>query len=273
MSRVIEIEKTLRANSVGCCIYCGATKDLTDEHIIPLALGGNYVLPDASCIACAAITSEFEGRVLRGFMLDARTVGDYPTRHAKKRPTSLPLRVERSGIFEQVDLPPKEHPGLLHLPIFEPPDALTGRRRGTGVSVCGAETLYFGKNPAAVAQSLDVKTIRFTVNWDITSFARLLAKIGYSYAVSSVGLLPRACVSVLPLILGTVDDASHWLGSAQFKLTVESKNPTHALAYAWVPDRRDSKSRFLVVRVKLFVPSGATGYEIVVYRSTEITAA
>ncbi len=46
------------------CIYCGVTKlpagvsRFTDEHVIPLALGGNLVLREASCTACARIINK-----------------------------------------------------------------------------------------------------------------------------------------------------------------------------------------------------------------------
>src|SRR5271165_2543948 len=50
---------------IGRCIYCGAKRytsndplaKLGDEHIIPLAFGGNLLLPEASCRACEKITS------------------------------------------------------------------------------------------------------------------------------------------------------------------------------------------------------------------------
>src|SRR3712207_705268 len=62
INQVFEVRETKRVGSVGCCIYCGATNELTDEHVIPLALAGNIIVPDASCRACAAITSDFERR-------------------------------------------------------------------------------------------------------------------------------------------------------------------------------------------------------------------
>lgn len=265
-TQITEVRDTFRAAPVGSCIYCGATNRLTDEHIIPLALAGQIVLPDASCRTCAGTTSAFERRVFRGFMLDARTTGGYPTRRLKKRPQSLPLRIERDGAFEQIELAPKEHPGLLVLPLLDPPGVLAGREPGAGVSICGYETIYFGKNPTDVAKALAVKTIRTTHNWDVTSFARLLAKIGYGFAVAWLGSLPREHIVILPLILGKADDASYWLGSANFKLAVEAKGPMHALAHTWIPDPRNIGNELLIVRLKLFVPSGATGYEIVVCR-------
>lgn len=265
-TRPPELKSFTRAEPVGRCIYCGATEGLSDEHVIPYALGGALILPDSSCPRCAGITSDFERRVLRGFMQGARVAGNYPTRRPKERPKSLPLEIEREGRFESVEVPTQRHPALLFLPLPEPPGIIAGRPHAPGVSVRGIETLYFGKNPADAARELGVKTIRTTENWDVTSFARLLAKVAYSWCVAAAGTLSRDDVVILLLILGAADDASHWIGSADFRLEIESRSPTHALAWAWMPDPGDVTKELLVVRVKLFVPSGATGYEIVVSR-------
>ena len=96
------------------------------------------------------------------------------------------------------------------------------------------------------------------------SFARLLAKIAYSYAVATYGLIPFENVFVLPLILGDADDASHWLGSAEFRLESERRGAPIGLASLWIPHPWDSKKQLLAVRIKLFAQSGATGYEVVV---------
>ena len=50
-----------RFGPIGRCIYCGATGDLTREHIIPRSIGGTWVLSKASCSDCAAVTRDFEG--------------------------------------------------------------------------------------------------------------------------------------------------------------------------------------------------------------------
>ena len=195
-------------------------------------------------------------------MLSGRVAGNYPTRRPKQRPKSLPLQVEKHGEFETIALPVQEHPALLMLPLLKPSGILKGQAYTTGTTVSGYETLYFGKNPVDVVRELGVKTLRTTENWDISSFVRLLAKIAYSYSIAAGEALPREQVVILPLILGLADDASFWLGSADFKLAVESQNPLHALAYAWIPDPAETEKELLVVRVKLFVPSGATGYEL-----------
>jgi len=45
----------------GKCIYCGASDvKLSDEHIVPLAFGGQHVIQEASCSDCAKITSNLK---------------------------------------------------------------------------------------------------------------------------------------------------------------------------------------------------------------------
>ena len=261
---ITEVREATRFEAVGHCIYCGSNSDLTDEHMIPFALAGNLILPDSSCRACAKITSDFERRVLRGFMEKARIAGDFPTRKPKRRPKSLTLQIGSDDGYENVELAPKDHPAILLLPLLEPPHFLTERPNGEGVTAVGYEAIYFGKHPSDVAKDLQVTNIRASENWDLTSFGRLLAKIAYGYAVGVYGTIPREDVFVLPLILGLSDDASVWLGSVEFALAIEVRNPTHALASAWVPDPKNPANEILVVRVKLFADAGATGYEIIV---------
>src|SRR4051794_10469240 len=49
---------------IGRCIYC-PEEGTTDEHIIPLSLGGKLLLRDASCDTCREITRRFEEAVTR----------------------------------------------------------------------------------------------------------------------------------------------------------------------------------------------------------------
>lgn len=270
---MIEVHDTMRAQPVGHCIYCGSQDRLTAEHIIPLALGGKYVLPASSCVGCARVTSEFERRVLRGFMYEARVAGNFPTRRVKDRPASLPLEIERSGVYRKMDIPSKMHPAFLHLPVLAPAGILVGRPPSTGVSVIGRETLTFGGDPHQIAALMGADALRHSSDWDISAFARLLAKMAYGLAVAQVGPIPREDVPILPLILGNADDASYWLGSAEFTLAIEAQKPTHAAGLIWVEDQGDPPTRLLLARLKLFAPSGATGFEVVVYKPGDTTIA
>lgn len=262
-----EIRQQTRVAAAGVCIYCGRTTDLTEEHVVPFALGGNLIVPDASCPDCADITSAVETRVLRGFMHDARIAGKFPTRHPKKRPTTVSIRAKKEFDidFHEAQLPAPEAIGILFLPKLEPAAFLAGKPPVTGVHISGIQVIAFGKSPQAIAKSLDVKTLQVTANIQAHDFARMLAKIGYSYALASNGLYPRDEVPVLPLILGKSDDDSTWVGSADYQIGVEAKGPQHAIELVERTGTEGNETvKVLVARVKLFASSNATGYEIVV---------
>jgi hypothetical protein len=136
-----------------------------------------------------------------------------------------------------------------------------------GVSINGIETIYFGKAPQEVAANLGTKEIQDTANLDATSFVRMIAKIGYGFAIGTQGLFPISESPVIPLILGSADDGSTWVGSADYRLNVEKKKPTHALGLVSHDGiLNGSRITVLVAQVKLFASSGATGYEVVVRR-------
>jgi hypothetical protein len=151
----------------------------------------------------------------------------------------------------------------MHLPLLKANGLLEGRAYTSGVDVEGIETLAFGDVGAALSR-FGAHEFETSVNWDVSAFAKMLAKIAYAAAVASGQNLPRERVPVLPLILGKRDDASYWIGSAEFKLRVEDERPQHALGFALCKDPRNKDHCLLVVRIKLFASSGATGYEVVV---------
>lgn len=257
----IEAYQTYRFTPVGECIYCGANEELTDEHIIPLALGGNLVLPDASCKDCAKVTSRFERRVLRGFMYGARVAGDFPSRRKKKRPHTLPTKlISHENKIMEHDIPTVEAPGLLSLPIFKRASIFTNDPPARGVNITGAELLNFGKNVEETIHSHNAKGIEFGTQVQATAFAQLLAKIAYGYLVATKGLFSRNDTPLLRLISGKTDDHSSWVGSHDYELDIESKNPLHALQVA--PCSNAGKVQGFIVYVKLFANVGATGYEI-----------
>jgi hypothetical protein len=267
MPEVLEIRTTTRVRPVGFCIYCGSKENLSDEHVVPFALGGNVILPDASCPNCAAITSAFEGSVLRGFMREGRTAGRFPTRRPKERPTTLPLSIKRGDEMESIALAPVESPGFLQLPMLESAAFLVGRPPVNGLIPCGSELLGFGKPPDKVAADLKTTTIQTSAKIDLAAFIRMLAKIGYSFAVAAQGPYPLDEVPVLSLILGSAFDGSTWIGSAEYRLEVEAQSPQHALGLVPAKTTVDGNvEEILIAYVKLFANAGATGYQAVVRR-------
>ena len=99
-----------RIPSKGRCIYCG--KDdvkLTDEHFLPLALGGQHVIEKASCHACAVITSKFEQHVARDMWGDARNSYNATSRRRNRRPTHIALH-DPDHFSRTVRIPYPEYP-------------------------------------------------------------------------------------------------------------------------------------------------------------------
>jgi hypothetical protein len=81
---------------VGRCIYCGTAEgELSDEHIIPYAIGGTAILADASCFACAKVTSHIENECLNKMLKAART--QLGMRSRRKAPNTLQLNAMTGG--------------------------------------------------------------------------------------------------------------------------------------------------------------------------------
>src|SRR5262249_16560030 len=81
-----------RIASRGAGIYCGAHDVvLTDEHVIPLSLGGQHILEGASCQSCADVTTRFERDVARDMWGDARNSYNVQSRRKRQRKTHTVL--------------------------------------------------------------------------------------------------------------------------------------------------------------------------------------
>lgn len=225
--------------NIGRCIYCGSTEDLTDEHIIPFGLQGQWVLENASCKACAKITSAFEHDILRNAWLSARAAIGIKTRHKKKRPGKFPLVLEKAdGSTEERLVIPQEHLSALPFLVFPLPTSLGGPNTTKGINWnWDMHAITFGAQYDALRRDHpDALRIGSKVDFEPVNFAKMIGKIGYGMAVASFGL-ERVCNSqVISAILGKTDDIGRWVGGSAtprnydpnepglHKVTVEEKN-------------------------------------------------
>lgn len=97
----------MRYAPVGQCIYCGIVdvpegmKRFHDEHIVPLALNGALVLPEASCRQCERIINrEIENRLLTEEYGRFRMKHGLPTRRPKNRKKTVKLPSVTGGWVE-----------------------------------------------------------------------------------------------------------------------------------------------------------------------------
>jgi hypothetical protein len=200
---------------VGHCIYCGRTDNLSREHIIPFGLNGNVVLLAASCARCQKITASFELAVLRGSMRAVRVRLQFQSRKKHEgAPLIQRLSFTRNGVSETIDFPVERFPTFLRLERFASPRYFTGEQK-FGIHITGARTILFGPRLEIVGRELGAQELTFTSARDQpTSFARMIAKIGYGMAFAR-GHIDRieAPSPLIPSILGEVNDIGRWVGT------------------------------------------------------------
>lgn len=171
---------------VGRCIYCGASENeakLGNEHIVAYALGGNVVLPKASCRSCEAATSKVELKVCREMLLVHRTKSGVQTRRRSERPVDFPLDVFRSGDVSEVRVPFEDYPVDIYIPSLGLPGLLVGdaeRQDWEGIEIKVIAKQKFGIDGA--------DRIRTKMIIPGGEFARMIAKMAHAFAVAELGI-------------------------------------------------------------------------------------
>jgi hypothetical protein len=197
------------------CIYCGSHEGLSDEHIIPYGLGGQWILPKASCPRCASVTSAFEGTCLHPMFGPFRMYYDFPTRRRGARPKTLPLKVKRrSGddwTFAEVEQ--EVYPFLILFPHYTLPDAISGltsERRDSATKrhwIRGVSFRYgLFVHLEELARTLGVVEIMPTAKVQTHEFSLLLAKIAHAFAVAELG--GNAFHAFLPAMIMDADTSN-----------------------------------------------------------------
>jgi hypothetical protein len=248
-----------RIPSRGACIYCGASGiRLTDEHVIPLSLGGFHILEGASCDSCANITTKFERDVARELWGDARNSYNAPSRRKKERKSHI--------ILSDPDVPGRR----VKVPYNEYPAAMVFYKMGRAGLLEGLpDNVDVSATWQLVATHDPAKAKQFTEKWGMKptsrfrhvpdSFARLLAKIGYCNLLCTLDPVDFRPIC-LPYILGAKSIPSYVVGG-----TFEIAEPNPGLGYVlntagFIRDDR----LMLITEIRLFADSGTPKYHVVV---------
>ena len=254
--------------SPGCCIYCGETENLTDEHIIPFALGGKLVLENSSCRSCAEITSKYELTCLRTMYGPLRLLYDLPTRRPKKRPKSLPLKVKYSpeeDEWQKVMVAQDQYPFLVAFPYFEAPGIFSGeppsKSKGAKTNrlwIRGGSPYYsFDELLPKITSDLQAYSIFPESKSDIPAFCKMISKIAHSYAIAKLGI--EGFLPLLnPIIISDqLDHCMHYIGS--LNSDEPPRDMLHELGFV---DFRNINAIF--VRIRLLSKLGTPTYVIAV---------
>jgi len=215
-----------RIASPGLCIYCATTlprEALTDEHVIPFALGHNtYVLEKASCRPCAKIIQRYEQEVLSKQMGNFRLKVDAPSRtKPRKRPQKINIP------FMEID----DHGHILRelgvrsftiddapltLALWRLPEARLLRNGASSGDDAGMPWSYTEPRAYEIARRVAKETGANHVAMKLgevnrSHFLRFLAKTAHAYAVAELkmdGFTPF----LNDVILNKAHDLSQFVG-------------------------------------------------------------
>jgi hypothetical protein len=253
MQKRVEIP---HARDIGRCIYCGSTKDLTDEHILPFGLKGPWVLHKASCSECCKITSAFEREVLRKQFLLARAALGLPTRHKKNRPEYFSFEVTKNGVKSTLTLPVSDCPPVFIMLVPEQPRYIREYPYKKGVTLIGS-TIH-GPPLNDIKEKLGIDSISFTGEFPATSFERMLAKIAFGMTILNYGPDALQECYVLPCIVGKTDDVGYWVGSSERDvLTLPKETEFHRIDML-------KKNDEIGVSIRLFANYATPEYLVIV---------
>jgi hypothetical protein len=247
-----------RIPSRGVCIYCGKENlRLTDEHVVPLSLGGQHILEGASCLACADITKKFEQDVAREMWGAARNSYNAPSRRKAKRASHV--------LLSDPDRPDQK----VKVPFSEYPAAMVFYKMGRAGLLEGLpENVDLSSAWQLVAIHDDEKANKFQEKFGIRltskfrhvpeSYARLLAKIGYCHML--VKLEPKDFRPIcLPYILGK-PNASFIVGGSMNDLP-----PSAGFGYVLRTACFGTEDRLmLMAEIRLYANNGTPIYHVVV---------
>jgi hypothetical protein len=241
---------------VDSCIYCDAVDGLTDEHIVPFALGGVDVLEAASCGPCARTISAVELRVARSPALwPLRRALALPSRRKRKQPDAFAARETIGNEKRDVAIPIGRFPLAVPFFVFDPPTFISGAMPAE--RTIGRVLVWVPKklmNATALEPPMDLSA---------HDLARLLAKVGLGYAIAALGRDAFEEVFVRDLILGRAERGNEFVGSIDPPPRFE-RNGMHAHAV------RVTDAGIVATHVQLFRPPHAQQptpvYQVVVGR-------
>jgi len=204
---------TVTYEPVGFCIYCRSKDaDLTDEHILPLGFGGNYVLPRSSCAKCQEIIGRLEVTVLRHMFGGYRMKVGMPSRHRRNRSHTITTHIRsRDGQESAITIDAALHPGIIGFPTYPYPGIVNGEQPMDDWEWGYHIIVPSMRSYNALLQQTNGVAIR--THLDGLAFARVLAKIALGFAFGErVPLREPSRLLLRDLILGNSAAATHVVG-------------------------------------------------------------
>ncbi len=152
--------------------------------------------------------------------------------------------------------------GTAILPIYEPPAHIDGRQSGEGIQVKGFREVYVGGAcPVDLAKREKLQVVTISATMQGNDFERMLAKIGFGFAVGVFGVEAFEEVFVRPCILGEKDDVGRWVGCPKEESAWDGASMHHV--------NIGTAGNEVDAAVRLFATHGGPEYRVVVGRLRE----
>ena len=259
---------THRYTAVGQCIYCGRSdlpsgvRRFGDEHIVPLALNGGLILPEASCRPCErTINKSIENRLLSEEWAHFRAKYGLPTRRPKRRAKTVSLGCRTGG---RIKVPANEYTAPVPLYRFATARILSGLQPIPNSHAWTIPTMLCdGDEETRLQRRYPLWDGKHIFRPEPYRFARFIAKIGYGFAVAEMGL---HCFRPLVrgIILGRSHDYFHFVGSAQREPPASGWPRGGRHHFGITIHFLQDGIGLVIVDVKLFAEAGTPVYHTVV---------
>jgi hypothetical protein len=255
--------------SLGRCIYCleqFSPGELKEEHIVPFALNGTWIMKGANCEPCRALTSEgYEAQALQTTYLLPRLMLEFQRRKKKTKKTNLPAvypeytaHLSNVDHLQRIEMELAQYPPIIHFIDFmdNAPGKLLGIDRKDQSE--GVGRIWFRN----ISELIKYPSIQTQGKKSIRSFSKpaamafTIAKIAYCFAVAERGLGSFRGNEIRQLLCGDRDDFFNFVGGSLNR----EELPSNHLHWMAIRDR----GAFLTVIVHLFSSLGAPTYEVVV---------
>jgi len=245
--------------SFGKCIFCGATENLTTEHIVPEGLTGKgeMVIENGSCRRCNNYANEaYEQPALKADFLPVRHMLQLrrkrrgrKTSPRKMPPVSLTAVAPGPDVVLDQELPPENYPPLCEFICHEPAGLLLGVDRSGDKRTFRALYVHLGL-PGTRPQSALTRHTHV-----MGAPEKVAAKMAYCWAVAEKGLGAFDTTDLLDLLCGRRDDVFNFVGSP-----VEPERLAKLHLHKFYFRKRGD---FVTVLVHLFASFDGPLYEIV----------
>lgn len=243
------------------CIYCKSTENLSDEHPIPFALNGRFVLEKASCESCRVATQKFEQAVLRDSLGSVREVLGLSSRKAKKQGRWTGTRPVFTSAGEKIATPDIQDTSVALVMSFgnyaprrfhnEKLSQIHQQQTIFSHQITGLNIEKLAKlRPGLAKQELVSEAV--TVNK--VSFSKLAAKIAYSMYIfdcDSSFHSPELC----DFIINGDEDSSEFVGGEDGEIVEKS-----LVRYNMKFQRRSGRGSMLWSKIQLFGCYGGPVY-------------